>query len=151
MPEGHTLHRLAKQHRALLVGHVVEASSPQGRFVEGARLIDGREVVGVDAYGKHLFHRFAGLGERLHVHLGLYGKFVTGVAPPPEPRGALRLRLVGAGHYLDLRGPTRCELITPAERTALLARLGPTRCARVPIRPRRGPGSSAAAPRSACC
>ena len=125
MPEGHTLHRIAIEHRRLFVGEVIRASSPQGRFAEGAALLDGRVLVGVEAYGKHLFHRFEGLGDRLHVHLGLYGTFVTGATPAPDPRGALRLRMIADGHYVDLRGPTRCELLTAGERTALLARLGP--------------------------
>lgn len=100
------------------------ASSPQGRFAAGAALIDGRVLQRTDAYGKHLFHRYAGVGW-LHVHLGLIGSFVAGIGVPPAPRGALRLRLVGSGSWLDLRGPMACEIVTPAERRALLARLGP--------------------------
>ena len=134
MPEGHTLHRIAIEHRRLFLCQVVRASSPQGRFADGAALLDGRMLTGVEAYGKHLFHRFEGLGDRLHVHLGLYGTFVSGVTPAPEPRGALRLRMIADGHYVDLRGPTRCELLTAGERTALLARLGPD-----PLRPSADP------------
>ncbi|MDQ6876080.1 MAG: Fpg/Nei family DNA glycosylase [Actinomycetota bacterium] len=124
MPEGHTIHRLARDHKRLLGGHVVAASSPQGRFAAGAALIDGRVLEGTDAYGKHLFHRYAG-AVWLHVHLGLIGHFLTGVGSPPAPRGALRLRLVGPGHWLDLRGPIACEIVTPADRAALIRRLGP--------------------------
>jgi endonuclease VIII len=65
----------------------------------------------------------------LHVHLGLYGSFTRGDGPAPEPRGALRLRMVvddgAAGQWVDLRGPTACELFTPADRDAVVARLGP--------------------------
>jgi endonuclease-8 len=124
VPEGHTIHRLARDHRRLLGGRVVKASSPQGRFAEGAARIDGRVLQRADAYGKHLFHNYAGAGW-LHVHLGLIGSFLTGIGTPPAPRGALRLRLVGDGCWLDLRGAMVCELITPPERAALLARLGP--------------------------
>src|SRR3954468_4440849 len=134
VPEGHTLHRIALEHRRLLVGQAVRASSPQGRFAEGAALLDGRVLTAVEAYGKHLFHRFDGLSDRLHVHLGLYGTFVSGTTPAPEARGALRLRMIADGHYVDLRGPTRCELLTAAERVALLARLGPD-----PLRPSADP------------
>ncbi len=80
----------------------------------------------------------------------MYGKFREGHGEPDEPRGALRLRLVGEtdgsegdddeAPWLDLRGPTACELLLPTERDALLARLGPTRCGPAPTRP---PGSSA--------
>ena len=101
----------------------IAAESPQGRFDDGARLLDGRVLDATDAWGKHLFHRYDDLW--LHVHLGLYGKFRDGVLPAPEPRGALRLRLVGAEHWLELRGPTACEVMTDAERATVLARLGP--------------------------
>jgi len=124
VPEGHTIHRLARDHKRLLGGHPVAASSPQGRFAGGAALIDGRVLERTDAYGKHLFHRYAGAGW-LHVHLGLIGSFVAGMGVPPAPRGALRLRLVGPGCWVDLRGPMACEIVTPAERKALVAKLGP--------------------------
>ena len=54
MPEGHTLHRLARDQRRMFAGTQVHASSPQGRFADGATVLDGRELVDVDAYGKHL-------------------------------------------------------------------------------------------------
>ena len=40
MPEGHTLHRLAGALDAAFAGTAPAASSPQGRFVEGAALLD---------------------------------------------------------------------------------------------------------------
>ncbi|MFL6025524.1 MAG: DNA-formamidopyrimidine glycosylase family protein, partial [Friedmanniella sp.] len=95
MPEGHTIHRLARRHAKLLGGQTVRATSPQGRFADGAALIDGRQLETTDAWGKHLFHRY-GRDLWLHVHLGLYGKFTDGPLPAPAPRGALRVRLEGA-------------------------------------------------------
>ena len=124
MPEGHTIHRLAKDHTPLLVGHPVALASPQGRFATGAEMLTGRVVRRIDPYGKHLFYDFEG-GLLLHVHLGLYGKWQGGVGPPPEPRGALRLRMTVDDVWLDLRGPTACEVMTPPDRDAVLARLGP--------------------------
>lgn len=124
MPEGHTLHRLAREHRRLLVGRGLRASSPQGRFAEGAALIDGHVLRRAEAHGKHLFHDY-GAGRHLHVHLGLYGKWVSSPQPAPAPWGALRLRLETSETYADLRGATACELLTGAEVRALLARLGP--------------------------
>ena len=124
MPEGHTLHRLAREQQRLFGGSVVSASSPQGRFADGAAIIDGRELVRAEAYGKHLWQRYAG-GPILHVHLGLYGKFVTGAGPPPAPRGALRLRLTNRAAWTDLRGATACELVTPMDIEILRSRLGP--------------------------
>ena len=124
MPEGHTIHRLARDHAPLLVGHPVACSSPQGRFADGAALLSGRVLERVDPYGKHLFYGFA--GERvLHVHLGLYGTFTRGSGPAPEPRGALRLRMTADDVWVDLRGPTACEVLEPAGRDRILARLGP--------------------------
>ena len=124
MPEGHTIHRLAKDHTPLLVGRPVSMASPQGRFATGAELLTGRRVQKVEPYGKHLFYRFEG-DLLLHVHLGLYGKFAQGVGGPPEPRGALRLRMTTDEVWLDLRGPTACEVMTPPDRDTVLARLGP--------------------------
>ena len=129
MPEGHTLHRLAREHRTLFAGRPVRASSPQGRFAEGAGAIDGRVLRRTEANGKHLLHHYEG-GPALHIHLGLYGSFTTGAGLPPEPKGALRLRLVGENAWTDLRGATVCELLEPHEITALFARLGPD-----PLRP----------------
>jgi endonuclease-8 len=124
VPEGHTIHRLSRDHAPMLVGRPVATSSPQGRFAAGAELLTGRVVERIDPYGKHLFYAFAG-DLLLHVHLGLYGAFATGTGDAPEPRGALRLRMTTGEHWLDLRGPTACEVLTPTERDAVLARLGP--------------------------
>jgi endonuclease-8 len=125
MPEGHTIHRLARDQTKILVGREVAASSPQGRFADGARMLDGRVLTRIKPYGKHLFYVFEGLSDQLHVHLGLYGKFRDGPLPAPEPRGALRLRLRTDEIYADLRGPTACELLPVPEVRAILDRLGP--------------------------
>lgn len=124
VPEGHTIHRLARDLRRTLGSGPVAASSPQGRFADGAAAIDGRPLRRAEAWGKYLFCDF-GVGEVLHVHLGLIGKFRRRPSPPPEPTGAVRLRLEGEDATWDLSGPTRCELLTPDERAAIVARLGP--------------------------
>ncbi|WP_181780250.1 Fpg/Nei family DNA glycosylase [Pseudonocardia pini] len=124
MPEGHTLHRLAKRHQRLFGRRPVRVTSPQGRFADSAALLDGTVLQRAEAHGKHLFHTF-GRDEIVHVHLGLYGTFDEGELPAPEPRGQLRMRLVGESHYADLRGPTACELLTRAEVKAIRERLGP--------------------------
>lgn len=124
MPEGHTLHRLATSLREAFAGEVVRTSSPQGRFAESAALLDGTRLLGAESFGKHLFVEFEG-GRLVHVHLGLYGKFLVHPLPAPEPVGQLRWRLVGGSSYADLRGATACELMTAEQRAAVLARLGP--------------------------
>lgn len=134
MPEGHTLHRLAGELAGTFADRLVRVGSPQGRFAGSAALVDGTVVVGAEAWGKHLFVEFT--GERfIHVHLGLYGRFDVhpSVEDVPAPVGQVRLRLVAVGDpaaYADLRGATTCELVTAAQRDAVVERSGPD-----PIRP----------------
>jgi endonuclease VIII len=123
LPEGHTIHRLATYHKSLFGGQALDVTSPQGRFADAARLLDGTRLVDADAHGKHLFLGFAG-DRWVHVHLGLYGTFTHGDVPAPPVRGAVRMRLVGASAHADLRGPTTCELLDPAGKAAVHARLG---------------------------
>ncbi|WP_433323336.1 Fpg/Nei family DNA glycosylase [Spirillospora sp. CA-294931] len=124
MPEGHTIHRLAAEHLRVFGGRGVRAESPQGRFEAGARRLDGRVLVDAEAFGKHLVVRFEG-ELLLHVHLGIYGKYVFGGVPVPSPVGAVRLRLAGESGFADLRGPNACELLEPGELKVLRDRLGP--------------------------
>ncbi|MGQ0837960.1 Fpg/Nei family DNA glycosylase [Actinokineospora sp.] len=124
MPEGHTLHRLARAHQRRFGGAPVEVSSPQGRFAAGASLVDGQVLRRAEAYGKHLFHVY-GPDTVVHIHLGLYGTFSEAELPAPAPVGQVRMRLVGATHWADLRGPTACEVLTGAEVAAVRTRLGP--------------------------
>jgi endonuclease-8 len=72
MPEGHSVHRISRQFDRNFVGHTVAASSPQGRFVDGAAVIDGRVVTEVRAVGKQMFLEFDH-DIWLRVHLGMYG------------------------------------------------------------------------------
>ena len=44
---------------------------------------------------------------------------------PPEPVGAVRVRLLTHDTVADLRGPTACEVLSPEEVQAVIARLGP--------------------------
>jgi formamidopyrimidine-DNA glycosylase len=124
MPEGHTIHRLARDQRRDLAGHPVSVSSPQGRFAESAAQLDGRSIVGVDAFGKHLFQRWDD-GRVLHVHLGLIGKFIRRTTPPPPPVGAVRVRIEGPDATWDLSGPAICALVGPDEVDRVTSQLGP--------------------------
>ncbi len=123
MPEGHTLHRLARLHQRRFAGSPVSVWSPQGRFTDAA-LVDGLVFGRANAWGKHLFHEYRD-GPIVHVHLGLYGSFTEKPTPMPEPRGQVRMRIIGTGYGTDLRGPTACEVIDEAEQAAILCRLGP--------------------------
>lgn len=176
MPEGHSVHRIAARFRSTFVGEVTRASSPQGRFADGAALLDGKTMQDCYAVGKQMFARFTD-DLHLRVHLGIYGAWdfstrltdgepdtvrdgqtgeyadaasgsmgapraarvarvrageeeVTGTSGaegpwPPEPVGAVRVRLLTDRVCADLRGPTVCEVITPPEAAAHLERLGP--------------------------
>ncbi|WGL53560.1 DNA-formamidopyrimidine glycosylase family protein [Nocardioides sp. BP30] len=124
MPEGHTLHRLAADLTHAFGGRTVRVGSPQGRFAESAAQVDGQVLERAEAWGKHLFIAFP--GERfIHVHLGLYGKFLIARGEAPAPVGQVRLRIAGPESYADLRGATTCDLITAGQRDAVLERLGP--------------------------
>ncbi|WP_456847011.1 Fpg/Nei family DNA glycosylase [Cellulomonas sp. P5_C6] len=166
MPEGHTVHRIARQLTLDLVGRRLAVSSPQGRFGAGAARLDGQVMVSADAVGKQLFCTFEG-GDVLRVHLGLYGAwdFYGALTPvtegafavgsmgaprlrrsvrmgederenpadegglvatfPPEPVGQVRVRLASAETVADLRGPSACEVLDPADAAAAIDRLGP--------------------------
>lgn len=154
MPEGHSIHRLARQFQDVFVGRRLGASSPQGRFAEGAARLDGHVLVEAMAHGKQLLLRFDH-DLFLHVHLGLYGAWSFGgdrtftgassigaprrigeretpsaeledsYSGPPEPVGAVRVRLVSDHGWADLRGATTCAVITSDEAAAVLGRLGP--------------------------
>lgn len=156
MPEGHSVHRLARQFNDVFAGATLAVSSPQGKFAAGAALLDGLELQSAQAHGKQLFMHFT-QDRVLRVHLGLYGAWDFGgdatftgassigaprrigeaelsqaggdpaaaYAGPPEPQGAVRVRMVSQHGWADLRGPTACEVLTPAESAAALHKLGP--------------------------
>ena len=189
MPEGHSVHRIARQFDRNFVGRSVAASSPQGRFAEGAHILSGRTATAVRAVGKQMFLEFDD-DLWLRVHLGMYGAWdfageimvdptiasangrmgqtnqrgtdldtpildadgensltsigaprrarvhvrmseqTTGLADegdewPPPVVGQVRLRLLTDVTCADLRGPTACQLQTPDEVAATIAKLGP--------------------------
>ena len=123
MPEGHTLHRLARLHQRRFGRAPVIVSSPQGRFGD-AVTVSGQVLRKADAWGKHLFHHYAG-GAVVHIHLGLYGTFTETSLPMAAPVGQVRMRMIGTEYGTDLRGPTVCELIDEAAVDDVVARLGP--------------------------
>jgi endonuclease-8 len=72
MPEGHSVHRITRQFARNFVGHRIQSWSPQGRFAEGAAILDGRTMTAAKAVGKQMFLEFDG-EIWLRVHLGIYG------------------------------------------------------------------------------
>lgn len=187
MPEGHSVHRIARQFALHFVGKTVTASSPQGRFADGASDLSGHRMIAARAVGKQMFLEFDN-GLWLRVHLGMYGAWdfagdITADATtassngrmgqtnqrgtdlpdgdvgtaleaheaslasigaprrlrmaeqerlgpvldnfPPEPIGAVRVRLLTDSAVADLRGPTACDVLQPEEVAAVIAKFGP--------------------------
>jgi len=124
MPEGNTIHWLARRHTRDLANHIVRVGSPQGRFAKEAKLLDRLRFRKAEAYGKHLFHHWQG-GLVVHVHLGMAGWFYRFRGRPPEPRPTVRMRLAAEGVTIDLIGPPTCELIKESGQREIVARLGP--------------------------
>ncbi len=136
MPEGHSIHRIARDHTKTFSYQKMIVSSPQGRFKTEATKISGRHLIGAEAYGKHLIYLWGSKTKSpssgsakplviMHVHLGLYGKFRLHKNPPPDPRGAVRVRMIGYERAFDLNGPNRCELLDKEAFQTLKDRIGP--------------------------
>lgn len=124
MPEGHVIHRLARDLTETFGDTALEVSSPQGRFSAEAALLDTHRITRAEAVGKHLFVEFdAPHPEHIvHIHLGLIGQLRFG--PAAEQEGQIRLRLSDGDTAAHLRGPQTCRLITEEEYTAVRARSG---------------------------
>ena len=139
MPEGHSVHRLANLFNERFADSSVLASSPQGRFAEGAALLDGRILQAAEAHGKQMFLGFSG-DHWLRIHLGIYGmwrfsgpgleghgrrtKHDRGDTWPPAPVGQVRLRLLSGTRLADLSGPAACELLDPGQKAAAQLTMG---------------------------
>jgi endonuclease VIII len=100
MPEGHSVHRIARQFERSFTGPPVQVSSPQGRFAQGAAQLDGHAIVQARAVGKQMFLEFDHQ-LWLRVHLGLYGAwdFAGDIAVDPlspAERGGRDGGVVGA-------------------------------------------------------
>lgn len=112
MPEGDSLHRVARRLQAL-VGQYVEVETPHPRAAV-KRLperLDGRRLEGVEAVGKNLLLRFEG-GLVLRSHLRMKGRWRL------ERRGAVRvgkpwLVLRGEEHEAVLWNGAELELVGP--------------------------------------
>lgn len=147
MPEGHSVHRIARQFARHFVGAPVSVTSPQGRFAADASLLDGHSIVAARAVGKQMFLEFDH-GLWLRVHLGLYGAWDfagdIGVGAAVAGGGEASLSSIGAPRLTRLRmseqervgdplvtfppepiGQVRVRLLTP---NAVADLRGPTAC-----------------------
>lgn len=130
MPEGHSVHRIARQFDRNFVGKTMSASSPQGRFAEGAAVLDGRQAVSVQAVGKQMFLEAEG-DLWLRVHLGLYGAWDFAGEILVDPTIASANGRMG---QTNQRGTTLDEEILDDAGENSLASIGAPRRARVHVR-----------------
>jgi endonuclease-8 len=135
MPEGHSVHRIARQFALHFVGHEVAVSSPQGRFASGAEQLDGHRMVDSVAVGKQMFLEFEH-GLWLRVHLGLYGAWdfagdVTADATTASAAGRMGQTNM-RGTFLDEHeGEVRDAAGTRGENEASLRSIGAPRRTRL--------------------
>lgn len=113
MVEGHSVHRVATLHRQRLLGKRFTAWSPNGRFKEGASLINNLPFYRIEAVGKNLFAFFGDESREqssvvVHVHFGMAGNWAVYDDPStaPEPSGTNRLRLEHRSILADLSAMT---------------------------------------------
>ncbi|WP_336500768.1 Fpg/Nei family DNA glycosylase [Microbacterium paraoxydans] len=130
MPEGHSVHRIARQFDRNFVGKTMSASSPQGRFAEGAAVLDGRQAVSVQAVGKQMFLEAEG-DLWLRVHLGLYGAWDFAGEILVDPTIASANGRMG---QTNQRGTTLDEAILDDAGENSLASIGAPRRTRVHVR-----------------
>ncbi|WP_265445590.1 Fpg/Nei family DNA glycosylase [Flexivirga meconopsidis] len=125
MPEGHVTHRIAGELNREFGHRAVHSTSPQGKFTEAA-LLDGRELEAAEAFGKHMFLRFAEVPDQVHIHLGLIGKFFFfPEAEPPTENARWRLTAYSPDVTMELRGPNVCQLRSPDDIAEIISKLGP--------------------------
>jgi formamidopyrimidine-DNA glycosylase len=113
MVEGHSVHRVAALHRQRLLGKKFTAWSPNGRFKEGAALINDQPFYRIEAVGKNLFAFFGDeqMEEKstvVHVHFGMAGNWAVYEDPSSaaEPTATNRLRLEHPKIVADLSAMT---------------------------------------------
>ncbi|GAA0494846.1 Fpg/Nei family DNA glycosylase [Microbacterium aurantiacum] len=130
MPEGHSVHRIARQFARNFVDQTVGASSPQGRFADGAALLDGRRMTTVRAVGKQMFAEFTD-DVWLRVHLGMYGAWDFAGEIEVDPTIAAANGRMG---QTNQRGVPMEEPILDEAGENSLASIGAPRRARVHVR-----------------
>jgi endonuclease-8 len=128
MPEGDTIHRIARRMEAALAGREIEraeAPNPRSPIHRRAGELEGRVLERAEARGKHLLIHFSG-GLAVHSHLGMNGRWRVrsdGAAPFGKPWLVLASgRSVAAqsgGQVLRLASESKLR------NDPVLARLGP--------------------------
>jgi len=152
VPEGDTIHRIARRMGQDLVGQRVVGLTLQA--IGEVHELEGKAVSGVEARGKHLLVHFDG-GWSLRVHLGMKGRWRRAPSsrtshPGPSTAsvhlvsssvawtcgGAYQAELVRTGH---IGGPPRLsrlgpDLLSPTPDVAAAERRSPGSCRTVAAR-----------------
>jgi endonuclease-8 len=133
VPEGDTIHRVARRFEATLVGReILEAGAPNGRspLHRRASELAGRTLTSAEAHGKHLLLSFSG-DQVVHSHLGMNGRwFVRADGRPSYGKPWLEL---AAGPAIASQSGGKILRMTSAARARndpVLLQLGPD-----PLRP----------------
>ena len=158
VPEGHTVHRQAREHLARFGGRAGPAEQPAGPVRRAARRCSTGRVLEArrglrQAPVRRLRRRPAACTSTSASTASSPSGRGAGADPArPGPAAAAPTAAATPVAYADLRGATACELITrrAARRRRRPARARPAARGRRPD-PRLGAGSAAAAPRSARC
>ena len=86
---------------------------------------DGAQDPVLDSAGENSMHSI-GAPRRTRVRMAEQEREIDQLDTfPPEPVGQVRVRLLTDVVSADLRGPTACEVLDPAQVDAVMARLGP--------------------------
>ena len=124
MPEGHTIHRAARDHHRILARQKLIVSSPQGDFPRAPHFLTSKFVQLL----RHLVNIFfISLITNIHcTYIWDYSaEFENKNYHLAEPKSSVRIRLIGKKHLVDIIGPTICEVLDQKGVMALIGRIGP--------------------------
>lgn len=123
MPEGDTIHRVARILGREITGKTVTSLSLHDRG--DVSELAGRVIDGVEPIGKHMFIHLAD-GWSVRVHLGMHGKWRRLHIRQRRPRDATVVLVVGETAYVCV-GAYRAETVrtSSVRRHPAVARLGP--------------------------
>lgn len=123
MPEGDTVHRVARVLSGELVGRTVDRLELRDRGALPE--LSGARVEGVEALGKHMLVHLSG-GWSLRIHLGMKGRWRRLHARQKRPRHPTVLLVTGERAYV-CDGAYRADAVRTSEvrRHPKVARLGP--------------------------
>src|SRR5690625_4453813 len=146
MPEGHSIHRIARHFDEVFVNQTLRLCSPQGRFRDGAKRLDGHRAIASQDYGKDWFLYFDKELDR-NDNLGIHGVWTVGgqqhssieaprkideqedhenaAAELTEPRPTTRVRIIGDHSWADLVGAAIGRTLTLEEAQEVIDAIGP--------------------------